>query len=243
MKKHEKAIPKNMSRNHFYNPTLSEIWNMIESAGTAKSRAILCMLMSGLRPSTIRALKYGLAATKNQDLKRYSIKWQLEKDEKNLVIIIDPEMKKDIVEAAAMNINRYYTFTPTETTEALKTYLKERKKVQTISDTAFLFPSNCRKYSSKERDYMPMTSQAIIKIVQNAARNAGLKQWKYVHPMSLRKTFYMTLFNQPKNSRLDLADIEFFMGHHINKFFCDYSSNIEVMREKFSKLRFGKVTE
>jgi len=225
-----------------YVPTLEEAWKMADYAGSLKNRLVIIILfITGLRISTLRVLKYGEVPTKELWLKEHTIKNELNNGKKNLAIIVDPEMKKYAPNACKDKIP-YYVFTSEELTETLKNYLDEReRKNGKIDDDEFLFPSGYRGYSQKERANKPISTREIQRIVKNAARNAGLKHWKYVTPHCLRKTFMMTLINQPEGSRLDEADREFFMGHILKGAQESYfvRTGIERLREKFSKLSFS----
>lgn len=231
-----------------YVPTLEEAWKMVNYSGSLKNRLIIMMLfITGLRISTLRVLKYGEVPTKELWLKEHTIKNELNSGKKNLAIIVDSEMKKYDPNACKGGVP-YYVFTSEELTETLKNYLEllKRKKVnenelrEDLADEAFLFSSEYRKFSPEERAKKPMSTTALETIVKNAARNAGIKHWKYVYPQCLRKTFMMTLINQPEGSRLDEADREFFMGHILKGAQESYfvRTGIEEMRKKFSKLKF-----
>jgi integrase len=224
-----------------YVPTLDEAWEMARYAGSLKARAVIMLLFTtGPRNSTLRALRYGVVPTNDLMFQKFSIRSQLENNEKNLMIVVYPEMKKDVPNACKNRIP-YYVFTPEETTQALRNYLKEREiKSGKISDEEFLFPSDHRKLPKRERTRQPMSIESLIKIVKTAARRAGLEHWNHVTPHSLRKTFKHILINQPESSRLDKEDQEFFMGHILSGTMENYYdwTKIDEMREKFSKLKF-----
>jgi integrase len=224
-----------------YVPTLDEAWEMAKYAGSLKARAIIMLLFTtGLRNSTLRALKYGVVHTNDLMLQKFSIRSQLENNEKNLTIVVYPEMKRDVPDACKNKIP-YYVFTPEETTEALRNYLKEReRKSGKIFDEEFLFASDHRNFPRGERTRKPMAKENLVKIVKTAARRAGLEHWNHVTPHSLRKTFKHILINQPEDSRMDKEDQEFLMGHVLGGTMENYYdwTKIDEMREKFSKLKF-----
>jgi len=223
-------------------PNMEEAWKMSNFAGSLKAHAIVSFLWTtGLRNATFRALKYGSVATKELIFQEYTFKKEIKDGKKNLAIIVYPEMKKYIPNACKNRIP-YFVFTPEETTEALKNYLDEReRKNGTIGDDEFLFPSDYRGFSHDDRTNNPMTSEALVKVVKTAARNAGLKNWKHVTPHCLKKTFNMSLINQLEGSRLDETEREFFMGHILKGVQEPYfvRTGIEEMRKKFSKLKFN----
>ncbi|MCX6822234.1 MAG: hypothetical protein NTW30_05670 [Candidatus Aenigmarchaeota archaeon] len=109
-----------------------------------------------------------------------------------------------------------------------------------INDEGFLFPSAYRRYSKKKRGRTPISMREIQQVIHDAAKNAGLKHWKYITPQSLRKTFNNNLRDQKENSRLDKADQEFFMGHLLPGAQEHYfvREMVEDLREKFAKMKF-----
>jgi len=223
-----------------YVPTLEEASKMSECAGSLKARAIIMLLYStGLRNSTLRALKYGVGSP-DPILKRYTIKGELERGEENIAIVIYPEMKKYISSACKGKIP-YFIFTPKKTTEALKDYLYERsRKYGNIVDEEFLFPSDYTGLLANSRGRKPLSMRMLQVIVKTAARRANIEEWKYVTPKALRKVFDRKLRNQPQEARLDTKDQEFFMGHILPGPQDNYydRTKIEDMREIFSKLSF-----
>jgi len=225
-----------------YVPTFEEARKMADCAGSPKARAINMVLSTaGIRNSTVRALKYGVVSTNDLALQDLTIKNEISKGEKNLAIIVYPEMKKYVPDACKNRIP-YFVFTSAETTEALKNYLAEReRKNGKIADDEFLFPSDNRGFSRDVRVNKPMSLTALIKVVKTAARRAGLKNWKNVTPRCLRKTTNQILKDQPEDSRLDGEDKEFFMGHILGGSKEAYydRTKVENMRKKFSKLNFN----
>lgn len=225
-----------------YVPTLEEARRMADCAGSLKARAINMVLSTaGIRNSTCRALKYGVVSTNDLTLQDYTIKNEIRKGEKNLAIIVFPEMKKYVPYACKGRIP-YLVFTSAETTEALKNYLTEReRKNGKIADEEFLFPSDNRGFSRDVRVNKPMCLSGLNKVIKTAARRAGLKNWKHVTAHSLRKTTNQILIDQPEDSRLHEEDKEFFMGHILGGSRDAYydKTRVEKMREKFSKLQFN----
>ena len=89
-----------------------------------------------------------------------------------------------------------------------------------------------------------MTAREIEIIVKEAARKAGLPEWKKVTPHCLRKTFESILRNRLSDgSRLDMKTQEYFMGHILPGSQDPYfdRSKINHMRNQFSRLKFGRV--
>ncbi|MGB9660105.1 MAG: tyrosine-type recombinase/integrase [Nitrososphaerales archaeon] len=109
-------VPARYRKRPEYPPTKDEVLHMANASGSVMNRAIILFLYStGLRNSTLRALCYG------------DVKEGLERGEKNLLININPEMKKRIPSACKGNIP-YHVFTSEEATEALKLYLVWRSE-------------------------------------------------------------------------------------------------------------------
>jgi len=214
-----------------YIPTPDEVQKMANCAGNLRDRALILFLgCTGLRNSTLRALRYG------------DIREELEAGEKNLLIRVYPEMKEVVPEACKGNIP-YFTFTTKEATEALKLYIQDRQyKWGSIDDDEPLFAPLDYKRRKK-----PISRRELQIIAKEAARKAGIKLWKHVTPHSLRKTCESFLRNQnDPERRLDPKDQEFFMGHILpgtqDTYFAD-KMWVEEMRKKYSRLSFGKETK
>jgi len=231
--------PRSQSRRE-YVPTLEEALKMANCAGSLRDRAItLTLISTGLRNSTLRAVKYG-EGDPNPLLREYTINNELKKDVENIIVTVYDEMKQT-VPAACKNRIPYYIFTCRMATEAIKDYLRERQgKYGVIGDEEPLFISEYNQIPRHKRRYVPISAEQVQIIIKNAAKRAGIKQWKYVTPTSLRKTFRNTLKNQPSEVRLDQQDQEFFMGHTLpgsQEAYYDMSK-IEEMRLKYSKFIF-----
>lgn len=224
-----------------YVPKLEEAWKMAECAGSLKARALVTLFFTtGLRNSTARALKFG-EGSPNPMLEKYTIKDELDRGEENLMITVYPEMKKEVPDACKRKIP-YYVFTPKKATEILRDYLDERKRQnEKIEEGEFLFPSDYKALSKKERVNNPISMGGILKTVKTAARRAGLEEWKHVTPQSLRKVFERVLRTQPSKSCLDRKEQEYFMGHIVGNSVQDAyfdQSKVKEFRKKFSKLNF-----
>lgn len=212
-----------------YVPTLEEAQKMADVAGSLRNRTIILFLLStGLRNAALRALTYG-------DLKE-----ELEKGMENLLIKIRPEMKERVPGACKWG-TPYYTFTSKEATEALRLYLEERRrKYGEIRDADPLFSSEYNRLPCSKRNKKPLIGRGLQVIVKNAARKAGIKQWKWVTPQCLRKT-YEHILRSPRTdgTRLDAKTQEKLMGHRLpgSQEAC-YRISEEELRAEYSKLIF-----
>jgi len=215
-----------------YIPSKSEVFRMADSAGSLRNRAIILVLFStGLRNSTLRALCF-------QDIKE-----ELRKGCINIMIPVYPEMKERIPNACKGRIP-YYTFTCDEATEALKLYIKEKQeKYGNIEDDEPLFISEYNQIHKSERRKKPLTSRELQIIVKQAAKKAGISQWKAIHPHSLRKA-YETVLHSPTidGGNLDIKIQEFFTGHILPGSQDPYfdRSKVEYLRTQYSRLKFGR---
>lgn len=212
-----------------YIPTLEEARRMANVAGSLRNRAIIFfMLSTGLRNGTIRALLYG------------DVKDELEKGQPNILIKVYKNMKKIVFSACKGNIE-YSVFTSDEATDALKLYLSNRRRFGEIQDGEILFCSEHNRLLRKERANKPLTARELQIIVKNAARKAGIKEWKNVVPHGLRKTFESVLRSQfADGGRLDLKTQEYFMGHILRgsmDTYFDKTKNDE-LRKEYAKLIF-----
>lgn len=213
-----------------YIPTLDEAQRMADVAGSLRNRAIILFLCSaGLRNSTLRALQYG------------AVKEELEKGVTNLLIRVHKGMKK-VVNTACKGNTEYVVFTSREATEALKLYLSDRRnRLGELHDNNVLFCAEYNRVPRKERATKPISSRELQLIVKEAARKAGLKEWKDVFPHCLRKTFdsvSRTCFAD--GERLDVKTQEFFIGHILGGSMDTYfdKTKIEDLRKEYAKLIF-----
>lgn len=181
-----------------YIPTDEEIYRMTNEVGlNLKWRAFfLTLYTTGMRNSTIRALRYG------------DIREELEAGIIPLLVRIYPEMK-EIVPEACKNKIPYLVFMPKETVEAVKAYLDEwEARLGPLENDQTLFCSDNRQIPKEKRPYTPLDMTAPEKFVRRAAKTAKIREWPHITPQCLRKAFERAL----RNSGLDTKDQEFFMG-------------------------------
>jgi integrase len=226
-----------------YLPTLLEALRMADMAGCLRDRLIIEFLTyTGLRNSTLRALVYN-EAFPDPMLQNYTIKQELERGEECLVIIVH-EVMKNRIPNACKNRLYYYTFIPPRVTHDLRLYLAERKeKYGEILDDEPLFITENRRMHFSERRKTPISARELQEIVKKAARRAGIKDWKYVYPHCLRKTYESFLREQPEDVRLDIKEREFLFGHTLPGSQDAYfdKTKIEEMRSKYAKMNFEPV--
>ena len=225
-------VPTRYRKRQEYIPTKSEVYDMADSATSLRDRAIILMLFStGLRVSTLIALTYG-------DLKE-----ELEKGYSIVKVPVYPEMKERVPEACKNNIP-YFTFACEEAVKALRLYLDDRRRrYGTIEPQEPLFCSEYNQISFTERRYKFMTAREVQRVVKKAARNAGIKEWKYVTPHSLRKTYESILRSELiDGGRLDVKTQEFFMGHILPGSQDTYydKTKVEALRAEYMKLNFSR---
>jgi len=230
-------------RRQEYIPSLSEALKMVDVAGSLRNRLInLVLTYTGLRNSTLRALVYN-EAYPDPLLQEYTIKKQLDREEKYLTIVVDEVMKKRVPNACKNNIP-YYTFIPPKVTECLQLYLREmERKYGALRDDQPIFHTENRKISLDERLRTCISARELQYIVKNAAKRAGIKNWKHVYPHCLRKTNDSFLRNQPDTVRLDIQDRQFVFGHTLpgsQDMYYD-KTKIEETRAKYSKMVFEPV--
>jgi len=222
-----------------YIPTKEEIFSMAESCGSSLSglrnkAMILCLYGSGLRNSTLRALRM-------KDVRK-----ELEAGFDVIQVPVYPEMKTFVPNACKGNIP-YFTFFPAEAVEVLRKYLKERKRVYgRIPDEAPLFHTEDRKLKKEKRNLTPLTKDSLAKIIKNAARVAGIGRWKDVYPHCIRKA--SESFFRGKTTTgipLDLKIQEFFMGHVLPGSQDAYfdKTKVEELRRAYSTLVFKEKAE
>jgi len=207
-----------------YVPTPEEIYRMGYASGSAKNRAMIFTLYtSGLRNSTLRALRY-------RDVR------ELEKGLAVVKIPVYPEMK-EVVPAACKGNIPYYTFIDPETIKALKEYLEDRKlRFGEITEGEPLFCSDSNKVPREKQRFTPVSKNGLDRMVKRAARQAGIEEWGAVTAHSLRKAFESAL----RNNRLDPEDREFLMGHILpgtQDPYYDYTKT-EDLRKKYMKIKF-----
>ncbi|MEM1554851.1 MAG: tyrosine-type recombinase/integrase, partial [Thermoproteota archaeon] len=215
-----------------YIPTKEEVYAMADCAGSLRNRAIILFLFStGLRVSTLIALTYG------------DIKDDLEKGYSIIRVPVYPEMKKRVPGACKNNVP-YYTFACEEAVKALRLYLRERiEKYGSIEPYEPLFCSEYNQISFQERRLKFMTPREVQRIIKDAARKAGIANWMYVTPHSLRKTYESMLRSELiDGGRLDVKTQEFLMGHILPGSQDAYydKTKCEQLRLEYARINFGR---
>jgi hypothetical protein len=203
---------------------------------------ILLLIYTGLRNSTLRALVYD-ESYPDPLLQEHTIKKEIERNEEYLVIIVHDIMKKTVSDACKNRLF-YYAFIPQKVTECFRLYIREMtRKYGAIPSNRPIFVTENRRISLKERLRTPISKGTLEDIVKNAAERAGIKNWEYVYPHCLRKTYESFLRNQPDDLRLDAKEREFLFGHTLPGSQDTYfdKTKIEEMRAKYSKMVFEPV--
>jgi site-specific recombinase XerD len=211
-----------------YVPTKTEVYTMADSACSMRDRAIiLAMFSTGMRNSTLRAIRYKDVAQ------------ELRKNQTNIMIPVYPEMK-EIEPYACKGGIPYYTFTSDECTQALRLYLKEREgRYGPIDSSEPLFCSEYNQIWQEARRAKTLTSREVQIVVKSAAQRAGIADWKAVHPHCLRKAYETVLHSQLiDGGNLNVKVQEFFMGHVLPGSQDPYfdRSKVEHMRNQYSRL-------
>ena len=226
-------------KNRPYIPTLEEANKMAECATSLRDKAIIYLLIStGLRTSTLIAIRFGIGSD-DPNLEQYTIKNELLNNRRNLMIVVSPKMKKFNSNACKGNIE-YYTFTSVKAKEALVDFIILRiAKYRSIPDEAPLFETEYNQIKSYKRNVTPISSREMCNIVHKCAKMAGIKKWKSVTPMSLRKLYREILRNHPE-AQPDYEEKEFFMGHLLKRPQLDYFNQFrcEELRAKYARLDF-----
>jgi integrase len=208
-----------------YIPTPEEIYRMAYSSGSKRNRAmVLVQYTSGLRNSTLRAIKVG------------DVIAELEAGFDSVRILVYSEMK-DLVADACKGRIPYYSFISRETIDALRDYLDERKeRYGSLLREEPLFCADSPNYDPQLSRKTPVKKRTLTEMVKRAARKASIERWKDVSPHCLRKAFESSL----RNNRLDVKDQEFLMGHIMPGRQDAYydRSKIETLRKKYSNVAF-----
>ncbi len=208
-----------------YVPTRDEILRMSYADGTKIGRAmILAAYTSGLRNSTLRALRYR------------DVRMELEKGFPIVKVPVYPEMKEVDPGACKGNIP-YYTFFANEAVSTIREYLEERVAVYgDVGDDEPLFCSTSTNYAAESRRRTPVKIRTLEVVVTRAARKAGLQEWRQVVPHCLRKAFESAL----RNNGIDPKDQEFLMGHILPGSQDTYydKTKTEDLRAKYARVRF-----
>ena len=228
---HGYYMPARYRKRPEYVPEKHEVYRMAESACSLRDRAIiLSIYSSGLRVSTLLALLYK------------DVKDELLRGEYNIMIPVYPEMKKVVPDACKGKIP-YFAFLCDEAVEALRLYLEERvDKYGRIDDCDPLFASDYNQIPAEQRKKKFMTERQVQYVVKDAARRAGIEDWKHVTPHCLRKSFEKVLRSEQYDGRrLDPKVQEFFMGHILRGSQDNYfDGKKEELRVEYTKLNFGR---
>lgn len=212
-----------------YIPRPEEIDAMAASCGSTlnglRDKAmILCSYTSGLRNSTLRAVRYK------------DIKTELDLDLGSVLVPVYPEMKKYVAGACKGNIP-YRSFFNSDSIKSLKIYLGERRRVYgDLVDDDPIFHSEVPRIAKAQRTHATIGKDHFDRIVKKAARHAGIANWVDVYVHTLRKAFESAL----RNSHLDPDDREFLMGHILSGSKDPYydKTKTDELRKKYIRVEF-----
>jgi integrase len=232
-----------------YIPLRAEVFRMAQMCGSTlsglRNKAIILTLYStGLRNSTLRGLRYK------------DIKDELEAGNDVVMVPVYPEMKLVVPNACKGNIP-YYTFLCKEAVETLLVYLAERRRVYGELDVEDpLFASEHHGVALKNRKRTVLSKTSVLRVVKDAARKAGIRQWKDVYPHCLRKSFESILRSTTVDGgRMDPKVQEFLMGHilpgsqdtyfgsgvKVNDSTISFDKvKVDLIRNEYSKLMFAE---
>jgi integrase len=200
-----------------YIPTDQEIRRMADNAGSPKAKAcILGLYTSGVRNSTLRAILYR------------DVKAELDTGTYPIHIPIYVEMKKIDPDACKGSLP-YSTFLSKEAAIAVKTYVEEfNRKNSPLRPEEPLFQGKVRG--------RPIKRRTLEVLVKDAARRAGIAQWRDVYPHVLRKAFERAV----RNGGLDSKEQEFLQGHVLPGSQDTYfdKTKTEEFRTKHAKVKF-----
>lgn len=233
-----------------YIPQPEEIETMAASCGSTlnglRDKAmILCSYTSGLRNSTLRALRYGdiLSELENSDNNKGPGKdgngadREIATDAVTVLVPVYARMKQYVAGACKGNIP-YFTFFNSEAVSTLRTYLDERKRVYggVLDGKDPLFHSEVPRIPKPQRTHTTVGKDHFERITKKAARHAGIAKWSDVYVHTLRKAFESAL----RNSNLDPDDREFLMGHILQGSKDPYydKTRVEEMRKKYMTVKF-----
>ena len=235
--------PARSRRRPEYIPSLEQALRMANVAGSLRDRLIILFLTyTGLRNSTLRALVFNQSCP-DPLFQEHAIKKELERGKECLTIVVH-EVMKGMIANACKNRVFYYTFIPPKVIEDLRLYLREmEEKYGPISDDQPIFHTENRRIPLRERLKTPISARELQQIVKKVAKRAGIKNWKYVYPHCLRKTYESLLRNQPDDVRLDIEERIFLMGHTLPGSQDPYfdKTKIEELRAKYAKMIFEPV--
>jgi len=229
-KLHAYSIPPRYRKRPEYIPTISEVRAMAIAAESLRNRAlILVAWSSGVRVSTLCALNYGDIAN------------DLNAGCASVRIPIYPDMKRRLPDACKGNIP-YYTYICREAVEALRMYPQDRIEKYGPLDSEFpLFHAEWNLWKRKERSDKRLGRRTVAKVIRRAAKRAGISQWTFITPHTLRKAFESVLRNPTVDGgRMDKGTQEFLFGHILPGSQDAYydKDKIDFHRNEYEKLNF-----
>ncbi len=220
--------------------SLEDAYKMAECAPSAQARFMIYLLIStGLRVSTMLSLRFGVVEIrKNPYLEKYTILREIENGEKNIVVVVFPEMKEKVSSACKGDIP-YFTFMSEDASEALRDHMRLlEEKNGSIDEGDVLFPQTKK---NKIVPNTPMSTNAVNKMLKDVAKKAGIPHWKLISAKAFRTLYKNVVKNQGKAAELEHEEREFLMGHILSKPGENYNcpSDVEQLRRKYSRIQFN----
>ncbi len=177
-----------------YIPSKAEVYKIVDACGNLRNKAIfLSLFQSGVRINCLTRWTYGMV--KDYLYPEIKVPVRLE-----ITSNLDTKLK-------AYDLDYYYSFLQDEATEALKTYIEWRKKVQgwEPKDSDLIFVSD-PKYGERR----PVSLSTLGKSLKKTAKKVGINPdsiWIHCFRKAFRKVLY--------KAELDPDLSEAIMGHKI----------------------------
>lgn len=218
---------------------LEDAWKIIDYASPKIAALLAIVLVTGLRASTVITLRYNVVETIEKYFRKYTIKNELEKDEKNPVIIIYKKMKEVNENSVKYGIP-YITYLHPSATDCLVKWLKILyDKNHGLEDNMVIFNTENRSVKQHKRKFIPITTEGVNVEIKKFATIAGVENASELCSKDFRTLFQTTIDRGINAEAVSERIRSLFKGHTLGKPQESYLTwDVEQLREEYKKLKF-----